>query len=102
MEKKTTEGVCESSRIYWEGLEGLAREQIQRWLQGVLEEEVTEFLGRGKGERHRWKMDRPAGYRNGHGKPRRVSMSSGTIAVRRPRMRGMSERFVSRILPLFC
>ena len=47
---------------------------------------------------------RPAaapGYRNGYGKARRLAMSSGTITLRRPRVRGVEERFESRVLPLF-
>lgn len=100
MDKKTTEGVSESSRICWEQLEGFAREQIQRWLQLLLEDEVTEFLGRAKWVR-RGKVDAIQGYRNGHGKPRRLSMSGGTITVRRPRMRRLAERFKSRLLPMF-
>jgi transposase-like protein len=40
-------------------------------------------------------------YRNGHGKPRKLAMMGGTLAVRRPRVRGLEERFESRILPLF-
>jgi len=39
--------------------------------------------------------------RNGYGKPRRLGLTSGTITVRRPRVRGVGERFVSRVLPLF-
>ena len=46
-------------------------------------------------------MDAAAGYRNGYGKPRRLAMSSGTITLRRPRVRGVEERFESRVLPLF-
>ena len=46
-------------------------------------------------------MDAPAGMRNGYGRPRRLSLTAGTITVRRPRVRGLSERFVSRVLPLF-
>ena len=46
-------------------------------------------------------VDAPPGYRNGHGKPRRLAMSSGTIEVRRPRVRGIEERFESRVPPLF-
>ena len=46
-------------------------------------------------------MDASPGYRNGYGKPRWLSMSSGTITVRRPRVRGLEERFESRVLPLF-
>ena len=33
--------------------------------------------------------------------PRRLAMSSGTITLRRPRVRGIEERFESRVLPLF-
>jgi putative transposase len=65
-----------------------------------LEEEVTEFLGRRKSER-RAEVDGVVGYRNGYGKPRRLAMSSGTITLRRPRVRGLEERFESRVLPLF-
>ena len=46
-------------------------------------------------------MDTPTGLCNGDGKPRRLSFTSGTITVRRPRGRGLGERFVRRVLPLF-
>jgi transposase-like protein len=55
----------------------------------VLEEEVTAFLGRRKPERRRLVDARP-GYHNGYGKPRRLSPTSGTITVRRPRLRGLA------------
>ncbi len=84
----------------FESLEMFARSQIQTWLQQLLEEEVGELLGRDRYQR-REGVDVPFGYRNGHGKPRRLSMSCGTITVRRPRVRGLEERFESRILPLF-
>jgi len=84
----------------WGTLEEFARSRIQSWLQDVLEEEVTELLGRGKSER-RAVVDAPAGYRNGHGKTRRLSMMAGTIEVKRPRVRGLEQRFESRLLPLF-
>jgi transposase-like protein len=63
-------------------------------------EEVTSVLGRRRSERRRGVDARP-GYRNGYGKPRRLSLTSGTITVRRPRLRGLAERFESRLLPLF-
>jgi len=66
----------------------------------VLEEEVTEFLGRGKYER-REDIDSAAGSRNGYGKARNVTLSCGTITVRRPRVRDVEERFESRLLPFF-
>src|SRR3972149_1485807 len=87
------------------GAEGGAREEfarvrIQGWIQDLLEEEVTELLGRRKSQR-RAAVDAPAGYRNGRGKKRRLSMMAGTMEVRRPRVRGLEQRFESRILPLF-
>ena len=84
----------------WDTLEEMVRHRAQAFIQQILEEEVTELLGRGKSER-RAAVDAPAGYRNGYGKPRRLAMSSGTITVRRPRVRGVEERLESRVLPLF-
>ena len=37
----------------------------------------------------------------GTGKPRRLTLRSGTIQVRRPRVRNVKERFESRVLALF-
>ncbi len=99
MKKKTTEE-HEASRVCWESLEEWARLKLQGWLQGLLEEEVTELLGRRKSER-RAVVEAPEGYRNGHGKERKLTFSCGTVTVRRPRVRGLEERFVSSLLPLF-
>jgi len=84
----------------WETLEAWVRQRIQGFIQAVLEEELTEALGRGRHER-RGAVDAPEGYRNGYGKPRRLTLSGGTVTIRRPRARGLEERFMSRILPLF-
>ena len=84
----------------WECLEALVREKAQEMVQRILEEEVTELLGREKSER-KTVVDPAPGYRNGYGKARRLAMSSGTIMLRRPRVRGIEERFESRVLPLF-
>jgi putative transposase len=78
----------------------LGPKQIQEEVQALLETEVTELLGRMKSAR-RATVDAPGGYRNGYGKPRRLALSNGMITVRRPRVRGLEERFESRILPLF-
>ena len=76
-----------------------SRGRIQEWMQQLLVEEVTEFLGRAKHQRRGVNMH---GYRNGYGKPRRLTMRSGTVtATRRPRVRDLDERFESRLLPLF-
>src|SRR6266571_2212721 len=71
------------SRPGWEALEAYAREGIRRLLQQLLAEEVEEVLGRRRYER-REGVDAAPGYRNGWGKPRRLSLMSGTITVRRP------------------
>jgi len=93
--KKQTTEVQAASRVCWESLEEWARGKLQGWLQGLLEEEVTELLGRRKSER-RAVCDASEGYRNGHGKERRLTFSCGTVTVRRPRVRGLEERFVCR------
>jgi len=98
--KEESTGRAAESRPVWEGLEAFARHAVQRLLQQVLEEEVEEALGRRRYER-RDGVDIAPGYRNGFGKPRRLSLSNGTITVRRPRVRGLEERFESRLLPLF-
>jgi transposase-like protein len=90
----------DASRICWGELELWLRGQLQGLVQGLLEEEVTELIGRCRHERRNGIDENPA-YRNGHGKPRHLTLSSGTITVRRPRVRNMEERFESRILPLF-
>ena len=90
----------ESKEILYEQLEEFARARIREHLQDLLEEEVTEWLGREKSERKRSVMEQP-GYRNGYGKPRRFTMSLGTMEVRRPRVRDLGERFVSKVLPFF-
>jgi transposase-like protein len=83
-----------------EDLEEYGRGKIREHLQDLLEEEVTEWLGRKKSER-RVNPSEQLGYRNGYGKPRRFAMSMGTMEIRRPRVRDLGERFKSRLLPLF-
>ena len=100
MRKNTVGPEGESRTPVWEVLEEVVREKAQEFIQQILEEEVTELLGREKSERRRV-VDATEGYRNGYGKPRRLAMSSGTITLRRPRVRGLEERFESRVLPLF-
>ncbi len=99
MSKKNIDHSVES-RVCFEQLEEWVREQIQFYVQELLENEVTELLGRRKNERRR-EVDAPGGYRNGYGKERRVTLSCGTIKLGRPRVRDLEERFESRVLPLF-
>ena len=99
MEEKTP-ATAVASMPTWETLESFLQAHIQATMQRVLEEEVTAVLGRAKSER-RSGVDPAPGYRNGHGKPRKLTLAAGTIELRRPRVRNMEERFESRVLPLF-
>jgi putative transposase len=93
-------GSGESKEIFYEELESFAREKIRVHLQDLLEQEVSEWLGREKSERKVNRLEQP-GYRNGYGKPRRFTMSAGTIEIERPRVRELGERFKSKVLPMF-
>ena len=97
---KQTTGKPGSSSEVWDYLEEMVRLKVRELIQAMLEDEVTEMLGRCKSER-RAALDAPPAYRNGYGKRRRLTLGCGTITVRRPRVRGLAERFKSRILPLF-
>lgn len=90
----------ESKGIFYENLEEIARHHIQRFLQNLLEQEATELLGRKRYQRKGNPLEEE-GYRNGYGKPRRFSLSLGTVEVKRPRVRNLEQRFISKVLPLF-
>jgi putative transposase len=63
-------------------------------LQQALEDEVSEFLGRGRYER----TGAPVAHRNGY-EPRKVRTTSGTVELERPRVRDASKLgFESRVL----
>jgi len=93
-------GENESKGIFYGELEEFARGKIREHLQDLLEQEMSEWLGREKSERKIHPLEQP-GYRNGYGKTRRFTMSLGTVEIRRPRVRSLDERFESRILPMF-
>jgi putative transposase len=99
MEKRTTRDQ-DPSRVTWDHLEEWVRGKVQELIQTILEEEVSELLGRSRSER-REQVDSPPGYRNGYGKERNLTLSCGTITLRRPRVRGLERKFESRVLPLF-
>ncbi|MEX0803632.1 MAG: hypothetical protein WD688_10005 [Candidatus Binatia bacterium] len=71
MKEKHIEG-NESKGIFYEGLEAFARVKIRQHLQNLLEQEVTEWLGRDKSQRKGNPLDEPR-YRNGYGKTRRFT-----------------------------
>ncbi len=99
MGKQTTNG-SQPSRIVWDNLEEWVRRKVQEFIQSLLEEEITELLGRQKSERRKAVDSSPA-YRNGYGKERKLTLGCGTITLWRPRVRGLEARFESRVLPLF-
>jgi len=99
MGKQTTTG-NQPSRIVWDNLEEWVRKKVQEFIQSLLEEEIAELLGRQKSERRKAVDSSPA-YRNGYGKERKLTLGCGTITLRRPRVRGLEERFESRVLPMF-
>ena len=72
----------------WNELDEWTTGRIQEWLQQMLVNEVTEFLGRAKHQRRGVDM---RGYRNGYEKPRRLTMRTGTVTVRRPRVRDVAN-----------
>lgn len=69
----------------WETLERYARDHIQQFAQRLLEREAEDLLGRKKSERRT--VESAAGYRNGYARPKRLALSSGTITIKRPRMK---------------
>jgi putative transposase len=99
MGKETTRG-SQPSMVVWDNLEEWVRKEVQEFIQSLLEEEVADLLARKKSERRK-AVDSSSGYRNGHGKERKLTLGCGTITVRRPRVRGLEQRFESRVLPMF-
>jgi putative transposase len=88
MTQRTTTPELKAST--WERLEEFVRDHVQQFIQALLEEEVTELLGRTKSAR-REVVDAFPEYRNGYGKPRQLTLTNGTITVRRPRVRDLNE-----------
>lgn len=66
-------------------------------LQSALEAEVTEFLSRNRYERRAATKDARAGSRNGYGNLT-VKTTAGPVTLKRPKLRGTTEQFASRLL----
>ena len=79
-----------------EVLEEVARLGAQLPLQVALEAEVTEFLGRDRYQRAAACEDARPGSRNGY-REVTVKTTAGAVALARPKLRGTSEAFVSRL-----
>ena len=80
-------------------LDEIARQGAQQMLATALEAEVAAYLATHRGDRDERGHRRVV--RNGKARPRRVTIGSGTLEVRAPRVndRREGERFSSRILP---
>src|SRR2546430_10427617 len=76
--------------------EDVARLGAQLLMQAALEAEVTEFLGRDRYQRAAACEDARPGSRNGY---REVSVktTAGPVGLARPKLRGTSEAFASRL-----
>ncbi len=78
-------------------LEEVARLGARLLLQTALEAEVTEFLCRNRYQRRTTARDARAGSRNGYGDVT-VKTTAGPVTLKRPKLRGSTEAFASRLL----
>jgi len=77
-------------------LEEVARLGAQLLMQAALEAEVSEFLGRDRYQRAAACEDARPGSRNGY-REVTVKTTAGPVALARPKLRGTSEAFASRL-----
>ena len=101
----TTVGENEVERQrFRKDLDGLALEGARRMIAAALELEIESFLEKHRGQRGE---EGPAPVvRNGYGQSRRMTIGTGTLRIRAPRVRdrrdaGAGERFSSKILPRY-
>jgi transposase-like protein len=81
-------------------LEAMVRSAAQRMIEGALEAEVTEFLGRLPGEKSE-RAEGFRGYRNGYHPERRITTAVGALRVRQPRVSDIPEeagKYRSRLI----
>jgi putative transposase len=77
-------------------LEEVARLGAQLLMQAALEAEITEFLGRDRYQRDAACEDARPGSRNGY-REVTVKTTAGPVALARPKLRGTTEAFASRL-----
>src|SRR5262245_64947488 len=77
-------------------LEDVARLGAQLLMQAALEAEITEFLGRDRYQRAAACEDARPGSRNGY-REVTVKTTAGPVQLSRPKLRGTSEAFASRL-----
>ena len=77
-------------------IEQVAQLGAQLILQSALEAEITAFLGRERYQRSAATPDAAPGMRNGYA-PVTVKTTAGPVTLERPKLRGTTEKFVSRL-----
>jgi putative transposase len=90
------DGLFAEDRPLPEILEEVARLGAQLLMQAALEAEVTEFLGRGRYARAELAEDARPGSRNGY-RDVTVKTTAGPVTLARPKLRGTTEAFASRL-----
>ena len=81
-------------------IEALVRRGAKVMLQAALEQEVSEYLARARHQRSETELEF-RGYRNGHAPERKLTIGSGTIKVKTPRVSDVPEgqaEFASKIV----
>lgn len=81
-------------------LEALVRRGAKVMLQAALEDEVSEYLERARHQRSEHEAEF-RGYRNGHSPERKITIGSGTIKIKTPRVSDVPEgqaEFESKIV----
>jgi putative transposase len=78
-------------------IEDVARVGARLLLQTALEAEIDEFLGRGRYQRAAEVADARPGMRNGYHEIS-VKTTAGPVTLARPKLRGTTEAFASRLL----
>jgi transposase-like protein len=100
---ESSEPATTAAAVVGLSLDELAREGARRLLVAALEAEVADYLARH--EEARDERGHAEVVRNGHGRPRTVTVGAGTLEVRAPRVDdqrvidGEKQTFRSRILP---
>jgi transposase-like protein len=89
----------DSHKEFRQTLDDIAREGARKFLMDILREEVDQYVGQ-----HQSEVDergRRLVVRNGVGRPRKVTMSAGTVEIQAPRVddRRDGVKFISSILP---
>lgn len=98
MNKPYQDSTFSTNEIGSDPLEALARQGARQMLQAALEAEVTDYLQRPRYERGEAAEHR--GYRNGYLPERTLTLGSGTVAVKVPRVSDEppGERFQSKLV----